>query len=150
MTFVIVDAVVVFLVASLAFLLADRLRARKTAPAPAPPPAAAATRSPSTSTTVDLTLANQLPTFVSVGNLDDIKEEMRSTVGLLMRHPAEARQYRVTWNGLLFHGSPGVGKSFFVQALAGEFGASLVRVTGGDLSAVRGAAAPALVDEAFR
>jgi transitional endoplasmic reticulum ATPase len=124
----------------------EERRVPASAPAPPPTPRTAATAS----VTVDLTLANQLPTFAAVGDLDSLKEEMRSTIGLLMSHPKEAKQYRVTWNGLLFHGPPGVGKSFFVQALAGEFGANLIRLTGGDLSTVRGAAASALVDEAFR
>ncbi|MBV9042231.1 MAG: ATP-binding protein, partial [Acidimicrobiia bacterium] len=117
-------------------------------PAPGTPPPQRTTASAPFA--VDLTLANQLPTFAAVGNLDTLKEEMWSTIGLLIRHPEEARRYKVTWNGLLFHGPPGVGKSFFVQALAGEFGANLVRLTGGDLSAAHGAAATGLVNEAFR
>jgi len=149
-TLLVIGVVIGIVVGGGAVAVAQRRRGERPSPALAPvtPPPQRTTATASVA--VDLTLANQLPTFASVGNLDALKEEMRSTVGLLMTHPDEARQYRVTWNGLLFHGAPGVGKSFFVQAVAGEFGANVVRLTGGDLSSVRGAAAGALVDEAFR
>ncbi len=83
-----------------------------------------------------------LPTFRDVGGMDDLKRELRDTVGLLLAYSDKADAYKITWNGILLHGSPGVGKTFIAQAMAGEFGMNLVRVNVGDLgSAFRGESA---------
>lgn len=74
-----------------------------------------------------------LPTFADVGGMEDLKQELRDTVGLVLEHGDEADRYGITWNGILLHGPPGVGKSFFAQAVAGEFGLRLLHVSTGDL-----------------
>jgi ATP-dependent 26S proteasome regulatory subunit len=75
----------------------------------------------------------RLPTFEDVGGMDALKDEMRSSIGLLLEHPDRASEYRITWGGILLHGVPGSGKSFFARALAGEFGCSLVSLRTADL-----------------
>lgn len=40
---------------------------------------------------------------------------------LVLAFAGEAESYRITWNGLLVHGRPGVGKTFVAKATAGEF-----------------------------
>jgi transitional endoplasmic reticulum ATPase len=82
--------------------------------------------------------------------MDALKQELRDTVGLLLAHPDTAEQFHITWNGLLFHGPPGAGKSFFVRALAGELGLNLVPVNTADLVTDVVGDGPALVEEAFR
>jgi transitional endoplasmic reticulum ATPase len=83
-----------------------------------------------------------LPTFRSVGGMDRLKQELRDTLGLALAFSDKADAYKVTWNGVLLHGPPGVGKSFVVQATAGEFGLNLVSVSAADLvSSYRGESA---------
>jgi transitional endoplasmic reticulum ATPase len=93
--------------------------------------------------------SHRLPKFADVGGNDALKKDMRDTVGLLLEHPDEADDYRITWNGLLLHGPPGSGKSFFVRAVAGEFGTAYIDVDTADLvtSAVGGG--PERVEAAF-
>src|SRR5947208_13495295 len=86
--------------------------------------ASAAAPAPGASAAAKLSLSavppSHLPTFAVVAGLDDLKTEIEHTVGLLMAHTKEAAAYRIEWNGLLFHGPPGVGKSFLARAVAGE------------------------------
>jgi transitional endoplasmic reticulum ATPase len=77
--------------------------------------------------------ADHLPKFADVGGLEQVKAEMRDTLGLVLRDPARAHEYRVTWNGVLLHGPPGTGKSFFARALAGEFACNLLEIDVADL-----------------
>lgn len=81
----------------------------------------------------DLIPPARLPTFERVGGLDKLKQEMDDTVGLVVRNPKAAAEYGISWNGLLFHGPPGVGKTFFARALAGEYGLSFIAVSTRDL-----------------
>jgi len=76
-----------------------------------------------------------LPTFDDVGGMDELKQEVRDTVGLTLEHPDDAERYGIDWNGILLHGPPGVGKTFFARAIAGEYGMSLMHVSTGDLVA---------------
>jgi transitional endoplasmic reticulum ATPase len=75
----------------------------------------------------------ELSTFGDVGGMEDLKEEVRETVGLMLEHPDDAERYGIEWNGILLHGPPGVGKTFFARAIAGEYGLSLMHVSTGDL-----------------
>ncbi len=51
----------------------------------------------------------------------------------MLEHPDDAERYGIEWNGILLHGPPGVGKTFFARAIAGEYGLSLMHVSTGDL-----------------
>jgi transitional endoplasmic reticulum ATPase len=69
----------------------------------------------------------ELETFDDVGGLDDVKDQLRATVGAILDRPEEAARYRVVHNGILFHGPPGTGKTLLSRALAGEYGLRYVR-----------------------
>jgi transitional endoplasmic reticulum ATPase len=70
---------------------------------------------------------HELETFDDVGGLDEIKEQLRATVGTILDRPDEAARYRVVHNGILFHGPPGTGKTLLSRALAGEYGMRYIR-----------------------
>ncbi len=93
----------------------------------------AATIGPGESGQFKVTPADALPTFADLGGMEDTKAELRDTVGLLIEHADEAAKYGITWNGVLLHGPPGVGKTFFAKAAAGELGLNLLHVSTGDL-----------------
>jgi transitional endoplasmic reticulum ATPase len=69
----------------------------------------------------------ELETFDDIGGLEDVKEQLRATVGAILDRPEEAARYRVVHNGILFHGPPGTGKTLLSRALAGEYGLRYVR-----------------------
>ncbi|HSL12366.1 MAG TPA: AAA family ATPase [Actinomycetota bacterium] len=75
----------------------------------------------------------ELPTFEDVGGMTALKEETRDSIGLLLQHPDEAERYGIEWNGILLYGPPGVGKTFFASAIAGEYGMRFIHVSTGDL-----------------
>jgi hypothetical protein len=54
----------------------------------------------------------ELSTFEDVGGMEELKQEVRETVGLMLEHPGDAERYGIEWNGILLHGPPGVGKTF--------------------------------------
>ena len=90
-----------------------------------------------------------LTSFEDVGGMDAVKQEVRDTVGLILEHPEEAERYGIEWNGILLHGPPGVGKTFFAQAIAGEYGLNFIHVSTGDLvSSLQGGSAQN-IDKAF-
>jgi transitional endoplasmic reticulum ATPase len=77
--------------------------------------------------------SDHLPTFADVGGMTPLKQLLEDTFGLLLAFGEQAERYRITFNGILLHGPPGVGKTFVAQATAGEFGLNFVRVVTGDL-----------------
>jgi transitional endoplasmic reticulum ATPase len=92
----------------------------------------------------------ELVRFAKVGGMEPLKQEVRDTVGLLLEHPGEARRYGIEWNGILLHGPPGVGKTYFAQAIAGEYGMNFIHVSTGDLiGGVQGQSAKN-IDKAFQ
>src|SRR3954469_16183420 len=92
----------------------------------------------------------ELTTFADVGGMDKLKNEVRDTVGLMLRHPEEAERYGIDWNGILLYGPPGVGKTFFARAIAGEYGLNFIHVSTGDLvSGIVGGSARN-IDKAFQ
>ena len=77
----------------------------------------------------------ELTTFEDVGGMETLKQEIRDTVGLVLEHPDDAERYGIEWNGILLHGPPGVGKTYFAEAVAGEYELSFIHVSTGDLVA---------------
>jgi transitional endoplasmic reticulum ATPase len=71
--------------------------------------------------------SSQCETFADVGGLEDVKEQLRDTIGTILERPDEAARYHVVHNGVLFHGPPGTGKNLLSRALAGEYGLRYVR-----------------------
>jgi SpoVK/Ycf46/Vps4 family AAA+-type ATPase len=76
----------------------------------------------------------ELPHYADVGGLDGVKRFLDDTLGLLLAFADEAGDYRITFNGILFHGPPGVGKTFLAKAVAGEYGLSFIHVSAADLT----------------
>ncbi|MFL5843933.1 MAG: AAA family ATPase [Solirubrobacteraceae bacterium] len=91
-----------------------------------------------------------LVTFEDVGGMDKLKQEVRDSVGLLLEHPEQADRYGIEFNGVLLHGAPGVGKTYFAQAIAGEYRLNFIHVSTGDLVAgIQGQSAKN-IDKAFQ
>jgi transitional endoplasmic reticulum ATPase len=93
---------------------------------------------------------SELDDFSDVGGMDSLKQEVRETVGLVLEHPDDAERYGIEWNGILLHGPPGVGKTFFARAIAGEYDLNLMHVSTGDLiGGIQGQSAQN-IDKAFQ
>jgi transitional endoplasmic reticulum ATPase len=93
---------------------------------------------------------DELITFADVGGMEKLKQETRDSIGLLLEHPDKAAEYGIEWNGILLHGKPGVGKTFFAEAIAGEYRMNFIHVSTGDLIAgIQGQSAKN-IDKAFQ
>jgi transitional endoplasmic reticulum ATPase len=92
---------------------------------------------------------DRLPKFAQVGGMDDLKDDLRHTLGLVLTEPDRAKEYRIRWNGVLLHGDPGTGKSLIAQAIAGEFECNLIDVDVADLVTRTVGDGPRRVEHAF-
>ncbi|MFN2586923.1 MAG: AAA family ATPase [Actinomycetota bacterium] len=72
---------------------------------------------------------HELETFEDVAGLDDVKEQLRATVGAILANPGDAARHRLVHNAILFYGPPGTGKTLLSRALAGEYGLRYLRFT---------------------
>jgi transitional endoplasmic reticulum ATPase len=97
----------------------------------------------------DVQPPDELTTFEDVGGMNALKQEVRDTVGLMLEHPDDAERYGIEWNGILLHGPPGVGKTFFAEAIAGEYGLNFIHVSTGDLVAGIVGQSAQNIDKAF-
>ena len=93
---------------------------------------------------------DELTKFEDVGGMEQLKEEVRDTVGLMLEHPDDAERYGIDWNGILLHGPPGVGKTFFARAIAGEYGLNFIHVSTGDLVGSMVGQSARNIDKAFQ
>ncbi|MCW2928529.1 MAG: hypothetical protein JWM86_2497 [Thermoleophilia bacterium] len=93
---------------------------------------------------------SELPTFADVGGMEQLKQEVRDTVGLVLEHPEDAAAYGIDWNGILLHGRPGAGKTWFARAIAGEFGMGMLHVSTGDLVGSMVGQSAQNIEKAFR
>jgi len=66
--------------------------------------------------------------FSKVGGMNALKDQVRRIIDVVHTRRAEAEQYGIVRNGILLYGPPGCGKTFFAEAMAGEFGLEFVRV----------------------
>ncbi len=98
----------------------------------------------------DVQPPDELITFGEVGGMEKLKQEVRDTVGLMLEHPEDAERYGIEWNGILLHGPPGVGKTYFARAIAGEYGLNLMHVSTGDLVAGIVGGSARNIDKAFQ
>jgi len=66
--------------------------------------------------------------FSKVGGMHALKEQVRRIIRVVHTERDEARRYGIERNGILLYGPPGCGKTFFAEAIAGEFGLNFLRV----------------------
>jgi transitional endoplasmic reticulum ATPase len=66
--------------------------------------------------------------FSRVGGMKALKEQVRRIVNVIHTHRDDAKRYGIVRNGILLYGPPGCGKSFFAEAVAGEFSLNFMRV----------------------
>ncbi|MCP9487017.1 MAG: ATP-binding protein [Gaiellaceae bacterium MAG52_C11] len=67
----------------------------------------------------------------------------------MLEHPDDAERYRIERNGILLHGPPGVGKTYFAEAIAGEYEMSFIHVSTGDLVASLVSGSARNIEKAF-
>ena len=92
-------------------------------------PAAAPTRPQSATSGAEVRVVSpdELETFDDVGGLEEAKQHLRRTVGLMLERSGEAARSGMLHNGVLLHGPPGTGKTLLGRATAGEYGLRFIR-----------------------
>jgi transitional endoplasmic reticulum ATPase len=89
------------------------------------------------------------PTFADIGGMQSVKDQLTSTVGMVLADPARAAALKVSFTGVLLYGPLGSGKSLFARAIAGEYRCNLVLALAGELRAAPSEVIAHRLDEAF-
>lgn len=79
---------------------------------------------------------SQCETFSDIGGLEEVKRQLRDTIGAILERPDQAARYQVVHNGVLFYGPPGTGKNLLSRALAGEYGLRYMRFSPAAIASV--------------
>ncbi len=66
-------------------------------------------------------------TFKEVIGMDKLKEELARELRLMLNGREAVIKHKLKPSGLLLYGPPGVGKTFFLEALAGEFHMNMLK-----------------------
>ena len=113
-------------------------------------PNASSTKKPIGSTvSSEITPPDSLPTFSDVGGMEDLKQQLRATVGLLLEKRDEAAALGIKFNGVLLYGPPGTGKTYIARACAGEFRCNFMSVGSADIVSAYVGDSPRLVAATF-
>lgn len=91
-----------------------------------------------------------LITFAQIGGMEEVKDKIRSHVGLTLKDPEGARRLGVHFNGVLLYGPPGNGKSMFAEAIAGEYDLFYMRANAAEIGSKYVGEAPKKIEEMFR
>ncbi|MEM2126073.1 MAG: AAA family ATPase, partial [Candidatus Methanosuratincola sp.] len=90
-------------------------------------------------------------TFDDIGDLDDVKAELREAFELPIRRPDLMERLRVrAVKGVLLYGPPGCGKTLLAKAIANEVKANFFPVSGAELSRGNINEAAAKINDIFR
>ncbi|MEN3016036.1 MAG: AAA family ATPase [Candidatus Methanosuratincola petrocarbonis] len=90
-------------------------------------------------------------TFDDIGDLDDVKAELREAFELPIRRPDLMERLRVrAVKGVLLYGPPGCGKTLLAKAIANEVEANFFPVSGAELSRGNINEAAAKINDVFR
>lgn len=72
-------------------------------------------------------------TFQDISGMEKLKEDVRRQVIWPLLNPDKMSKYKLKMPaGMILHGEPGTGKTFFCQALAGEIGCSFREISSTD------------------
>lgn len=72
--------------------------------------------------------------FKDIGGQEKTLNELREVVELPLKHPERFKALGIKpYKGVLIYGPPGTGKTLMAKAIAGETGASFIKVSGADL-----------------
>jgi SpoVK/Ycf46/Vps4 family AAA+-type ATPase len=72
--------------------------------------------------------------FKDVVGMDDMKEALRQSLELPIKHPELIKEYKIELSkGILLFGPPGTGKTYVARAAAGEFNIPILLASGADL-----------------
>ena len=87
--------------------------------------------------------------FSKVGGMNALKDQVRRIIAVVHQRRAEAQRYGIGRNGILLYGPPGCGKTFFAEAIAGEFGLKFLRVSLGSMVTKYVGGAPEAIEKVF-
>jgi transitional endoplasmic reticulum ATPase len=87
--------------------------------------------------------------YSHVGGMHGLKDQVRRIMRVIFSDRDEAKRYGIVRNGILLYGPPGCGKTFFAEAMAGEFGLNFQRVSLGSAQTKYVGAAAENIEKVF-